>query len=52
MGISNLSSVRAHSLEELVYKQGQANVNKASVTVTFDNSNKEQSPPGTYISHF
>jgi len=29
MGISNLSSVRAQSLEELVYKQGQANVNKA-----------------------
>ncbi|XP_059484394.1 structural maintenance of chromosomes protein 2 [Neocloeon triangulifer] len=46
MGISNLSSVRAHSLEELVYKHGQANVTKASVTVTFDNTNKEQSPCG------
>ncbi|CAB3364676.1 Hypothetical predicted protein [Cloeon dipterum] len=46
MGISNLSSVRAHSLEELVYKQGQANVTKASVTVTFDNTDKENCPPG------
>lgn len=29
-----------------MYKQGQAGVTKASVTLVFDNSNKEQSPVG------
>ena len=38
--------VRAGSLQELVYKGGQAGVTKATVTVTFDNSDKRQSPVG------
>jgi len=38
LGIRNLSQVRASSLQELVYKQGQAGVTKASVTLVFDNS--------------
>ena len=38
--------MRAGNLHELVYKQGQAGVNKAVVTVTFDNSDKESSPVG------
>jgi len=46
LGISNLSQVRAGSLQELVYKQGQAGVTKASVTIVFNNSDKKVSPVG------
>jgi chromosome segregation ATPase len=46
LGISNLSQVRASSLQELVYKQGQAHVKKASVTIVFDNTDPDQSPVG------
>lgn len=46
LGIRNLSQVRASSLQELVYKQGQAGVTKASVTLVFDNSDPKQSPLG------
>jgi structural maintenance of chromosome 2 len=46
LGISNLSQVRASSLQELVYKGGQAGVTKATVTITFDNGEKDQSPVG------
>jgi len=38
--------VRATNLQELVYKNGQAGVTKATVSITFDNSNKQQSPMG------
>lgn len=38
--------MRASSLQELVYKGGQAGVTKATVTITFDNSDKKQSPLG------
>uniref|UniRef100_A0A803YFV7 SMC hinge domain-containing protein n=1 Tax=Meleagris gallopavo TaxID=9103 RepID=A0A803YFV7_MELGA len=40
------SSVRASSLHDLVYKNGQAGVNKATVSITFDNSDKKHSPLG------
>ncbi|EDQ90224.1 uncharacterized protein MONBRDRAFT_18617 [Monosiga brevicollis MX1] len=50
LGISNLSQVRAGNLQDLVYKQGQAGVNRASVTIVFDNSDKAQSPVG-YEAH-
>uniref|UniRef100_A0A8V0XSF3 Structural maintenance of chromosomes protein n=1 Tax=Gallus gallus TaxID=9031 RepID=A0A8V0XSF3_CHICK len=46
LGISNLSQVRASSLQDLVYKNGQAGVNKATVSITFDNSDKKNSPLG------
>ncbi|EGC37686.1 hypothetical protein DICPUDRAFT_29916 [Dictyostelium purpureum] len=46
LGISNLSQVRVDSLQELVYKKGQAGIVKASVTITFNNSDKKQSPAG------
>lgn len=46
LGITNLSHVRATNLQELVYKSGQAGVTKATVTVTFDNKDKKQSPIG------
>ncbi|CAL4215524.1 unnamed protein product, partial [Meganyctiphanes norvegica] len=40
------SKVRATNLQELVYKNGQAGVTKATVTITFDNTDKKQSPIG------
>ncbi len=40
------TQVRADSLQELVYKGGQAGVTKATVTITFDNRDKKQSPVG------
>ena len=46
LGISNLSQVRAANLQDLVYKQGQAGVTKASVTIVFDNSEIKSSPVG------
>jgi len=50
LGISNLSQVRVGNLSELVYKQGQAGVTKASVTVVFNNADKSCSPVG-YEAH-
>ncbi len=46
LGITNLSQVRAGNLSELVYKQGQAGVNKASVTIVFNNKDEASSPVG------
>lgn len=46
LGLQNLGQVRATLLQDLVYKQGQTGVTKASVSITFDNTNKEQSPVG------
>jgi hypothetical protein len=46
LGITNLSQVRAGNLSELVYKQGQAGVNKASVTIVFNNEDPSTSPVG------
>ncbi|WZZ00461.1 hypothetical protein YC2023_072789 [Brassica napus] len=46
LGITNLQQVRAANLQELVYKQGQAGITKATVSVTFDNSERHRSPLG------
>lgn len=46
LGISNLSQVRAGNLQELVYKQGQAGITKATVTIVFNNENSKASPVG------
>ncbi|XP_068966367.1 structural maintenance of chromosomes protein 2 [Bombus flavifrons] len=46
LGISNLGQVRATSLQDLVYKSGQAGIKKASVTITFDNRDRNSSPMG------
>ncbi|KAI5628196.1 structural maintenance of chromosomes protein 2, partial [Silurus asotus] len=46
LGITNLSQVRASNLQDLVYKNGLAGITKATVSITFDNSNKKQSPLG------
>ncbi|VVC86492.1 unnamed protein product [Leptidea sinapis] len=50
LGITNLSNVRAGSLQELIYKHGQAGITKATVAITFDNRKKTQSPIG-YENH-
>eukprot|EP00899_Mesostigma_viride_P003874 jgi/Mesvir1/13488/Mv16537-RA.1 len=46
LGITNLSQVRASNLQELVYKQGQAGINKATVSIVFNNSDRATSPVG------
>ncbi|XP_010576444.1 PREDICTED: structural maintenance of chromosomes protein 2 [Haliaeetus leucocephalus] len=46
LGISNLTQVRASNLQDLVYKNGQAGISKATVSIIFDNSNKKLSPLG------
>ncbi len=46
LGITNLSQVRASSLQELVYKNGQAGIRKATVTLVFCNADREKSPVG------
>ncbi|KAG7238364.1 hypothetical protein INR49_030961 [Caranx melampygus] len=46
LGISNLTNVRAANLQDLVYKNGQGGITKATVSIVFDNSNKSQSPLG------
>ena len=46
LGISNMSTVRAQNLQDLIYKRGQAGVTKASVTIVFDNGDKKKSPIG------
>uniref|UniRef100_A0A0N4ZSV1 Structural maintenance of chromosomes protein n=1 Tax=Parastrongyloides trichosuri TaxID=131310 RepID=A0A0N4ZSV1_PARTI len=46
LGITNLSHVRCSKMDDLVYKQGQAGVTKATVTLTFENSDKRTSPIG------
>lgn len=44
--INLISKVRATNLQELVYKNGQAGITKATVSITFDNLDKKQSPLG------
>lgn len=46
LGITNLSNVRVGSLQELVYKQGQAGITRATVSIVFDNSDRTRSPIG------
>lgn len=46
LGITSLSHVRASNLQELIYKYGNAGINKASVTIIFDNADKKYSPIG------
>jgi len=40
MGISTLKHIRVEKKQELIYKGGTSGVQKASVTLKFDNSNK------------
>ena len=36
--------VRASNMQELIYKRGQAGVNRPSVTMMFNNEDKDNSP--------
>lgn len=38
--------MRAQNQQDLIYKRGQAGITKASVTIVFDNSDRERSPVG------
>lgn len=46
LGITSMATVRAANLQDLIYKRGQAGVTKASVTIVFDNSDKDNCPIG------
>ncbi|OXG15252.1 nuclear condensin complex protein [Cryptococcus neoformans Tu401-1] len=46
LGITNMQSVRANNLMDLIYKRGQAGVTKASVTIVFNNEDRSKSPVG------
>lgn len=46
LGIASMATVRASNLQDLIYKRGQAGVTKASVTIVFNNSQKDKSPIG------
>ncbi|KAI1658511.1 putative SMC2 protein [Daldinia decipiens] len=46
LGITSMSTVRAQNIQDLIYKRGQAGVTKASVTIVFDNMDKQKSPIG------
>jgi len=42
--------VRAATLQDLIYKRGQAGITKASVTIVFNNEDAERSPVG-FVEH-
>lgn len=46
LGITQLTNVRVNALQDLVYKSGQSGITKATVSITFDNSDKANSPMG------
>lgn len=44
--ILKILQVRASNLQDLVYKRGQAGITKATVSIVFDNHEKDRSPVG------
>lgn len=46
LGQSSVKSFRCENLQQLIYKNGQSGVTKATVSALFDNRNKSQSPIG------
>lgn len=44
LGITSTTALRASNLQDLIYKKGTSGVTKASVTITFDNSDPDTSP--------
>ncbi|EPY53816.1 condensin complex subunit Cut14 [Schizosaccharomyces cryophilus OY26] len=46
LGLTNMSTVRAQNLQDLIYKRGQAGITKASVTIVFNNRDPSTSPIG------
>ncbi|XP_050439054.1 structural maintenance of chromosomes protein 2-like [Adelges cooleyi] len=45
LGISTMSTIRATSVQDVVYKSGQAGIQTATVSIKFDNRDKSRSPP-------
>ena len=52
MGISNLKKVRAEDPRELIFKNGNAGIQRASVTVEFENDNPAAAPPSYPASEY
>jgi len=46
LGLTSYRMARAQKIQDLIYKNGQAGITEATVTITFDNSNKQCSPHG------
>ncbi|CAG2108738.1 unnamed protein product [Medioppia subpectinata] len=46
LGLSRMDLARCNNLRELIYKNGQTGVTKASVSIKFDNKDKKQCPAG------
>ena len=46
MGITNLKKVRADDTRDLIYKNGNAGIQRASVTLEFSNEDESSAPPG------
>lgn len=45
LGISAMNTIRASSMQEVIYKSGQSGVTSATVTIHFDNRDKSRSAP-------
>lgn len=48
LGISAMNTIRAATMQDVIYKSGQAGIQTATVTVTFDNRDKSRSAPFYY----
>ncbi|GFE54495.1 SMC N terminal domain-containing protein [Babesia ovis] len=48
LGIADLTCVRANKLDDLIYKQGQAGITKATVTVVLNNRRQPSPLPDAY----
>ncbi|KAK7027329.1 Structural maintenance of chromosomes protein 2 [Paramarasmius palmivorus] len=46
LGLTTMSTMRASHQADLIYKKGQAGITKASVTIVFNNSDRDKSPVG------
>ena len=46
LGQTSIKSFRVDNLQQLIYKNGQSGVTKATVSIVFDNRNKSQCPIG------
>ncbi|XP_050521811.1 structural maintenance of chromosomes protein 2 [Daktulosphaira vitifoliae] len=45
LGISTMNTIRAASIQDVIYKSGQAGIQSASVSIKFDNRDKSRSAP-------
>lgn len=45
LGISTMNTIRAASIQDVIYKSGQAGVQTATVSIKFDNLDKSRSAP-------